>query len=84
MCTRGEMREKSAVPLEQLASRKGAALSAHATYFTDFDTREPEERPATQETLLHALRVASLYDAEARFAVPLVTLMTHQMKLGIP
>lgn len=58
-----KMGESIARSIGKSASEKGIALSAHGPYFINLNAREAEKITASQERLLHAVRIASLCGA---------------------
>lgn len=58
-----KMGETTALATAKLAKEKGIALSAHAPYYINLNARESEKITASQERLLHAVRIASLCGA---------------------
>ena len=58
-----KMGESVARSIGKSAKEKGIALSAHGPYFINLNARETEKITASQERLLHAVRIASLCGA---------------------
>ena len=54
-----KMGESVARSIGKSAREKGIALSAHGPYFINLNAREAEKITASQERLLHAVRIAS-------------------------
>ncbi len=59
------MSEPTARRVAEVATREGIRLSAHASYFINFNAREPEKIRASQDRLLQAARIASLCGAQS-------------------
>jgi deoxyribonuclease-4 len=60
-----KMGETAAREVGKLAKEKGVALSAHGPYYINLNARESEKIAASQERLLHSVRIASLCGARA-------------------
>jgi len=58
-----KMGETAARAVGKLAKEKGIALSAHGPYYINLNAREREKIAASQERLLHSVRIASLCGA---------------------
>ena len=58
-----KMGEAAARAVGKLAKEKGIALSAHGPYYINLNAREREKIAASQERLLHSVRIASLCGA---------------------
>ncbi len=54
------MGESGARLVAETATREGVKLSAHAPYYVNFNAHEPEKIRASQERLLHTVRIGSL------------------------
>ncbi len=59
------MSEASAHLVAETAARVGVKLSAHAPYFINFNSHEPEKIRASQRRLLQTARIARLCGAES-------------------
>lgn len=59
------MRETAAYEVAETAMRTGIKLSAHAPYYINFNTHEPEKIKASKERLLQTARIASLCGARS-------------------
>ncbi len=59
------MSEPTAGRVAEVATREGIRLSAHASYFLNFNAHEPEKIRASQDRLLQAARIASLCGAQS-------------------
>jgi len=59
------MNPQSALEVGKLASAIGVKLSAHAPYFINLNTRDPEKLAASQERILRTARIASLFGGES-------------------
>ena len=59
------MGEAGARLVAEIAHRKGVKLSAHAPYFINFNSHEPEKISASQERILQTARIASLCGAQS-------------------
>ncbi|MDP6825266.1 MAG: TIM barrel protein [Dehalococcoidales bacterium] len=55
-----KMGEAGARLVAEIAAAEGIALSAHAPYYVNFNAHEPEKIRASQERLLHTVRIGSL------------------------
>jgi len=60
-----KMREGGARLVAEAAAREGIRLSAHAPYFINLNSHEPEKIRASQERILQTARIASLCHAES-------------------
>ena len=60
-----KMGEPTARRVAEVATREGIRLSAHASYFLNFNAHEPEKIRASQDRLLQAARIASLCGAQS-------------------
>ena len=59
------MGESGARLVAETAAGEGVKLSAHASYFLNFNAHEPEKIRASQDRLLQAARIASLCGAQS-------------------
>lgn len=59
------MGEATARLVAETATRKGIKLSAHASYFINFNAHEPEKIRASQGRLLQAARITALCGAQS-------------------
>lgn len=57
--------ENKAVIVGETAKRCGVKLSAHAPYYINLNSREPEKIKASQARILHSARIASLCEARS-------------------
>lgn len=57
--------EDGARQVAEIAGKTGVKLSAHASYYINFNAREPEKVSASQKRLLHAARIAAICGAQS-------------------
>ena len=62
---RVSLSEAAARMVAETAARAGVKLSAHASYYINFNAREPEKIAASQQRLLHAARIAAICGAQS-------------------
>ena len=60
-----KMGELGARQVADIATKEGVKLSAHAPYFINLNSREPEKIKASQDRLLQTARIASICGAES-------------------
>ena len=59
------MNPRSALEVRKLASDTGIKLSAHAPYFINLNSRDPEKLAASRQRILQTARIASLFGGES-------------------
>ncbi len=60
-----KMGEAGARLVAETATKEGVKLSAHAPYFINLNTREPEKIKASQDRILQTARIAAICGAES-------------------
>jgi deoxyribonuclease-4 len=60
-----DMKEDVAVEVAKTASNHDIKLSAHAPYYINLNSREPEKITASKERILHSARIASICGAKS-------------------
>ena len=60
-----KMGRETALLVAEIARNKGIALSAHAPYYINLNSRQPEKIKASQERIIQTARIASLCGARS-------------------